>query len=943
MADAPNFIPDSKFAPDAQIQPQSVTPDFIPENQFTSDKDYETPTEMAKTALEGAAAGPSFGLSRQLESHVLNNAAEQKARTQANPGLATISEFGGILAAPEAGAVGAVSKVGQAIEKVASPVIAKILGKTAGKIAGKGLGSAVEGAFYGAGNDINENALGDSDLNAETLVHNVGFGALFGGALGSALGLGEKVFTPEIEKAATKELHLENTAGEPNFPAYPTETPSNIEGIKELNKLAEEQDFHTSLPAKEALQQAKNDLIDEMVYLPNSAQLNSLDNPESRLRYQMNLKSELPGWEDLRQWEINQKHELSQKIIPKFIEDIAPESKLISNETEAGQKAIDDFIDQYKVNKAAEAPNFEKLDSVQTNSISDPGKILNSIYGELPELKKVVGVRGDGAYFTRPYDATTGLEKGTYNHFRDIVKALNKDELTVGDIRKLRESMFDSSRSWEKKGLSVQTSAIRKSLLDYMQEEVQKALPDAQVRDFMRRYAINEQNRGIMEKIVGGSISEHAPFGKGYQSEKVLDRIFSSQQNVAIAKDLLGSKWNETVANYLSHLHAKANDEVKGFSSAKFNRSINNVESGNRDILNLALEDNPEKLQKIRSATTAMRAGADLPPGNPSDTASATRLIKESRKWIDAFHNPSSILGHVITAVADKLSEAGALNAANKMLEKRAEESFAQKAQKYNAYGKIERMQQQVINKISKDVARVVSPEKISGAKGLVAQKLTPEDQQKKFDKISTQIKELAGNPEKLMDQLQTSTKSLYDIAPTIATSLTTTMARANSFLATKLPAQDPPSPGMPAYKPSQGELAKFNRYYQAVEKPLSVLDQVKTGTLTTESLEALQTVHPKLYNAMKSEMLDQFFGSKKAAEIPYSNRLMMSMFLGQDLTNSLKPANIASAQVTGAPQQQQPPSDTTTKPKNNQKGMEKLKSSQHLMTDFQKSSQRVE
>lgn len=937
MADAPNFIPDSTFTPDAQIQPTSVAPDFIPEGQFTPDKDYGTPIEMAKTALEGAAAGPTFGLSRQLESRILNNAKEQASRIKENPALATISEFGGILGAPTAGAVGAVSKIGQAVEKVANPVIAKILGKTAGKIAGKGLGSAIEGAFYGAGNNINENALGDSDLNAETLVHNVGFGALFGGALGSALGLGEKVFAPEVEKAATKEMQAEHAINTlpPPPPEFP---PSSIEGIEELNKRGQQMDFMSENPAKSAVQEATNNLIGDMNFLPHGAQISSLENPEARLAYQMQLKGQTPLGDELRQYETNQKYEGTQVLMPKFIKEIAPEATITNDATEAGNKVIKDFKDTYKANQEAEAKNFEKLDNISTTSVSNPQTALSGIFEDLPGAKQLLGIRADGTYFLKPWSATSGIEKGTYPHFKEVIKALNKDALTIGDIRNLRDTMLDTSKNWERPTEALQVSNIRKNLMEYMQNEVQRVLPDVEVRDFMRRYAINEQNRGIIESIFGGSLSDKAKFGKGVEPEKVLDKMFSSIENVTAAKALLGDKWNGTVANYISHLHNIANDEVKGFSSNKFNRSINDIKSGKRAILDVALAEKPEQLQKIRDITTIMRGLPDSPPGNPSDTASAARLLAKANKWTDAITHPTQILGHVIGAVGEKIDQAGQRAAVERMLQSRAEDSFAQKAQKYNAYGKIERMQQQVISKISKDVARIVSPEKISGVKGLIAQKLTPEDQQKKFDKISSQIKELATNPEKLIDQLQSSTKSLYDIAPNIATSLSTTMARANGFLATKLPAQDPASPGMPSYQPSQGELAKFNRYYQTVEKPLSVLDQVKSGTLTTESLEALQTVHPKLYAAMKSEMLDQFFGSKKAAQIPYANRLMMSMFLGQDLTNSLKPANIASAQMAGSP-----PQAPQENKKPSQKGLDKLKTSEQSMTDFQKSSKRIE
>ncbi len=933
MAD---FIPDAEFIPDPQISsnPTESAPDFVPENQFIADKDYSTPAEMVKTAAEGLAAGPSFGLSRELESHVLNNAKEQKARIEENPGLATASEFGGILGAPAVGAVGAVARVGKAAEKVAAPVIKKILGETTGKIASKALGSAVEGAFYGAGNAVNEDALGDSELNASSLIHNVGFGTLFGGSLGGLLGLVGEKFSPEAEKAATHEMHIENADNAPIAP--PMEPPQSVEELEAANKRAEKLGFGTDLPVKTAVQDAQKNLAGEMNFLPHGAQIASLESPEARLKYKMQLKSDTPLGNELRQYETNQKYEGSQELIPKFIQDIAPEEKLASDAFEGGKAAIDDFKETYDANKAAEKENFDKLDSIETSAVANPQDILTSIYTELPGAKDLVGIRADGTFYSKPWAATSGVERGTAAQLKEVIKALNKDALSVGDIRNLRDTMFDASKNWERPTEAHQISSLRKNLMEYMQDQVQKTLPDLEVRDFMRRYAINEQNRAVIENIFGGSLDEGAKFGKAVEPEKVLPRIFSSVEDVKAAKALLGDKWNKTVANYLSHVHNVANDPVSGFSSNKFNRAINDVKTGKDLIMNEALAEHPEQLQKIRDVTTVMRGLPDSPPGNPSDTASASRLIAQSRKWSSAILHPMELLGHVVGAIGTKLDEMGQRTAVERMLSGRAEENFANKSQKYNAFGKVERMQQSTMGTIQRGVNNIVNSAAGSGAKGLVIQKLTPEDQEKKFDKISSQLKSMA-TPETLMDKLSEYTKPLFDIAPNTATALSTKMAQAAQFLISKLPAQEPSSPGTPPYRPSQTELSLFNRYYTAVEKPLDVLKQVQHGTLTPEAIEALQMVHPKLYNLMKNEMLEKVIEGK---DISYQRRLMMSMFLQQDLSNSLKSQNIASAQIAGAPSPQQGGANPK---RGNQTGLGKINKTQQYLTPMQKSQQRIE
>jgi len=936
----PEILKPSEIQPDSQISEASSDnmPQYLSPDQVAPDKDYGTGIERAKTVAEGVASGPTFGLSRELESAVLHNSKEQAARIEENPVLSTASELGGILAAPEFGLVGAVGKAGQVAERAISPAAAKILGKTATKIASKAVGSAVEGAFYGAGNAVTEHALGNADLNAQNIIHNVGFGTILGGTLGAALGAGGKFISPEAETAASKEMHIENGLSSPE--TAPLAPPTSLEELTARNKQAEDMGFDGTLPAQDAVQKAQQNLVGDMTFLPHGAQIASLDNPESRLAYKMTLKSDTPVGQELRQYETNQKYEGSQKLIPEFIQDIAPDAKLTPDAYEGGQAAIKDFREQYDAAKAAETPNFAKLDNIQTNSVSNPQDMLKGIFEDLPGSKDLLGARQDGTYYLKPWAATSGMEKGAYSHFKEIIKSLNKKELSIGDIRNLRSTMRDAASNWEKPTEAFQVSQMRKNLMTYMQDQVQKVMPDAEVRDFMKRYAINEQNRGVIENIFGGSLDDKAKFGKAVEPEKVLPRIFSSLEDVKAAKALMGDKWNKTAANYLSHLHNVANDPISGFSSTKFSKAINDVKTGKHLILNEALSNSPEQLQKIRDVTTVMRGLPDSAPGNPSDTAAASKLLAQSRKWSSALLHPTELLGHIVSGVGNKLDEMSQRSAIDRMLSSRAEENFQAKAQKYNVFGKIERMQQQTMRTIKSGVNGIMDSSSGSGAKGLLIQKLTPEDQQKKFEKIASQINEASSNPEMAMNKMEEVTRDLYNIAPTLATKVGVTMSNATQFLKSKLPAQEPASPGAPPYKPSSSELAQFNRYYAAVNKPLDVLKHVQAGILTQESLEALQTVHPDLYKLMKVEMLDQFTSTKK--QIPYGARIAMSMFLGQDLSNSLKPQNIAAAQMA-TPPPQSPPEVASGKSPVSQAGLKHLDRAKSMLTPMQKSTQKIE
>src|SRR5262249_3577032 len=75
------------------------------------------------------------------------------------------------------------------------------MGQLLGRAASVGAGSMAEGAFYGAGNVIHENALGDPNLTAQSAIAQIGMSALLGGGLGVAFGAGEVALPKILSKA----------------------------------------------------------------------------------------------------------------------------------------------------------------------------------------------------------------------------------------------------------------------------------------------------------------------------------------------------------------------------------------------------------------------------------------------------------------------------------------------------------------------------------------------------------------------------------------------------------------------------------------------------------------------------------------------------------------------------------------------------------------------
>ena len=168
---------------------------------------------------EGAASSATFGLSDVAARAAGVSAEDLAGREEANPVASTLGQVAGFIpglftgsseaaAAGKAATVGATALKGagaatRAVDTLGTKVAAGVMKQAekaglsksvsegiVGKMLNAGVKGAVEGAFLGTGQLIHESALGSADFNAESLMQSAGFGALYGGALGSVLTAG---------------------------------------------------------------------------------------------------------------------------------------------------------------------------------------------------------------------------------------------------------------------------------------------------------------------------------------------------------------------------------------------------------------------------------------------------------------------------------------------------------------------------------------------------------------------------------------------------------------------------------------------------------------------------------------------------------------------------------------------------------------------------------
>lgn len=180
-----------------------------------------------------------------------------------------------------------------------------------------------------------------------------------------------------------------------------------------------------------------------------------------------------------------------------------------------------------------------------------------------------------------------------------------------------------------------------------------------------------------------------------------------------------------------------------------------------------------------------------------------------------------------------------------------------------------------------------------------------PKDANKKqaFKRISQELTELNTNPEKLIRHLAKNNLRVTDTAPETADQVNQTMVRAVSFLYDKLP-KSASQKGMiqnlrknKTFEPSTIDISKFERYLEGVDRPLSLLEDLESGRLSREKIEAVKNVYPNLYARIQDQAMEYI--TENADDISYPKRLQLGILLGVPADTSLIPENLQNLQET--------------------------------------------
>ncbi len=166
----------------------------------------------------------------------------------------------------------------------------------------------------------------------------------------------------------------------------------------------------------------------------------------------------------------------------------------------------------------------------------------------------------------------------------------------------------------------------------------------------------------------------------------------------------------------------------------------------------------------------------------------------------------------------------------------------------------------------------------------------------KDLEKLQQHVDKVASDENRMMQIGQ----HVGHYLPDHAVSMSTIAGRSMQYLESVKPKQPQGQPLDSALPLSKQDITTYQNALKIAQSPLSVLDKVKTGSITGKDMQHLQGLYPNLYSKMQEKVLNSLMDHKsKNGSIPYKTKQGLSVFLGQPMDSSMLGNSIAINQAT--------------------------------------------
>lgn len=818
---------------------------YVPQEQVIDEqlqKEYgEGVGNELKAGALGAARGLTFGISDQvLEKTGLASEEELRELEKRNPTSSMVGEIAGTVA--PALLSGGTSTAASVASKTL-PSLAMRVSEKAGEAAVKslvksstsqivknavkmGVGSAVEGALYGTGSLISEEALGNSDFNAESVLANVGLNTVIGGSIGGTLGALSGVGTKFIDKIKSdiKRGDLSKYGVTKKQAADVVDNMSLSQSTSELSEIAK--DISPKALATETRDIAEiQAAADELGITPTPGMLSedkSFQNLEATL-----AKSDMLAGQDVKQATLD-----VQKGLRDATDDVLSLGKAVkgSDEGEAIKQSVFEHynsrLSEYKAFQDGFEENFAKV------AVND-------------RMRKLAKTR-----FLKQADSAfddTNIQKA--------VSAIDKID-SVEKAKQAKRYFWNEAQKAKRMGDNL-AQGVFMDAYDTSQRMIENA-------------AVSSVNGVRNKKKLLEGIK---------QSNKVYSSLANDMKDVA---KTLGKKINRPseIVEFVENLDAK--ELMQKASKIKGNDLLDTLQEKMPDVYESVMKFKASKILKASEDKYGnINTKKFLGEIKKLDEDEVARLFGDKVKKIDAIKKVQDAMPVDInpsgTAQATETLGLFSLGNQGKALALRG--LYSDKGRKLvDYYGKILgtlRGIEDNSNKIKVSIAGSVDGF-LKSSQRPIAPLISVTDIGESYASAKKEIEDIDGNPEMQIEQFAKKNGDFFDSAPGTASMLSGKVSNAVAFLSQKMPRRPVVSP-YSTLEPSTREKEKFLRYYRAVQNPKEVLEQIKSGYANPEGVETLKKVYPEIYRNLSEEIMSRM----NEKSISYQDRVNLQKLLG--------------------------------------------------------------
>jgi hypothetical protein len=802
----------------------------------------------AKALLHGGARGLTFGLSDVILSKT--GLVSQEELSEVKKRNETASNIGEISATVIPAILsGGSSLVAKGASKTLPALLAKgattaskraaqnITSNIAKKTAELGAQGLIEGATMGLSQTISESALGDAEFNAETLLSNVGTGALLGGGLGLGIGAGS-----EYIKKASKGVLSE----------------ARKKAIKSLKlSSAEESSLLGQIESDEAIEKAAR-VFSEDPEIIAAAERQGLKAPQGVS---------------------------SNSFITKQLEESLQESPSIGGiltrkEVEPFYQGLKQNIDTV-VEKASTIEPYEagnQIKRVVTQGVNerlrpaqDGMRVIFDTFGEFDVSDRMGKMLGNRIGKSDLYKLS--LDKGLVENIQGTlanVKTLNQANMFKKQIGK------QLAAEYKKPERNMAVIDILDDVYSTMGRLERRAIEDA-ASTLGPKTGARAKKEAL--KIFDESMQRYRDIYKEYTP--VADRLGLKLKSADVFMDALEDMPSEIMTRKLLDLNdydaakafKKSHPELFDFARRqKLQEFANAVKDPNGDV-------SPRKfLSRIEKMTTQQKEvlfGFDgknkqkiadlqkLIKALPKDKGSRTSVNLSFLDMMNPVFQGKELLRYAVYRGGDKAIKDYLLKVTPVLS---AIESSSNKTK----------------NKISSSVNGFFKVMPLGVAAGAMH---GLSDDELNQAKESYEI--VQSNPEALVKKYVDNNAKLFESAPETANALQQRIIAGVQFLQSKTPHRDNDYLGE-NLQPSRSELIKFNDYVEAVEKPNVIYEQLKKGYMNPNTLETLRVVYPKIYASIQAEIT-----AKMPKTLTRAQKIQLQPILGSKVTPAMDYQNL--------------------------------------------------